>query len=119
MLIYRNFQIISFFFFFEKKKVYLRVSLAVDKPIYEIRGTVVYKTNDDGDCRHEIIHLVKKQLPNYVQIEICPEGSSQYACNVIIETSKCIEDGVKYYIIIYYLFFLFDLYSNIINQCPL
>lgn len=83
--------------------------VAVDKPIYEIRGTAFYKSNDVGGCRLEIIKPVHKQLPNCVQTEICPEGSSRYACNVVIDTLKCIKDNVIYLILCIIMFFFFFL----------
>ncbi|VVC27685.1 Tyrosine-protein kinase ephrin type A/B receptor-like [Cinara cedri] len=63
---------------------------AVGRPIYEIRGSAFYKTV--GGCTQEIINPMRKQLPGFVQTEMCPEGSSRYACNVVVESSKCSED---------------------------
>lgn len=30
-----------------------------------------------------------------MRAELCPEGSSQYACNIILEQPKCTEDKVR------------------------
>jgi len=73
----------------------MQICKAVEKAIYEIRGLAVYKTRGGGGCTHEIIVSVQKQLPNSVRAELCPEGSSQYACNIILEL-KCTEDKVRY-----------------------
>ncbi|KAF0723256.1 Ig-like domain-containing protein [Aphis craccivora] len=64
--------------------------VAVEKAIYEIRGSVVYKTR--SGCTHEITVLVQKQLPSSMRNELCSEGSSRHACNVIVEKPKCAED---------------------------
>lgn len=77
--------------------------LAVDKPIYEIQGTAVYKSS--GGCTQEIINPIRNQLPGFMQTEVCPEGSSQYACNVVVECTKCSEDKVCR-------FFFFLLYNS-------
>ncbi|KAE9539672.1 hypothetical protein AGLY_004924, partial [Aphis glycines] len=71
---------------------YKHYVVAVEKAIYEIRGSVVYKTRGDGGCTHDVTVLVQKQLPSSIRNELCPEGSSRYACNVIVEKPKCAED---------------------------
>lgn len=67
---------------------------AVTKAIYEIHGVAVYNTLGGGGCTHEIIVSVQKQLPSSMRTELCPEGSSQYACNVIVEKPMCTENKV-------------------------
>ncbi|VVC32942.1 Tyrosine-protein kinase ephrin type A/B receptor-like [Cinara cedri] len=65
---------------------------AIDKPIYEILGTALYKTDSGSGCVQEIIDPMIKKLPGFMQNEICPEGSSQHACNVVVESSKCLKN---------------------------
>ncbi|VVC30856.1 Immunoglobulin-like domain,Tyrosine-protein kinase ephrin type A/B receptor-like,Immunoglobulin-like [Cinara cedri] len=74
------------------QKRYTHYVIAIDKPIYEIKGTAFYKANGGGGCAREIIGPMIKQLPGLVQTEVCPEGSSRYACNVDVESSKCSEN---------------------------
>jgi len=78
--------------------------IAVKTPIYEIHGTAFYKTINSDGCTPELINNVQKQLPRSIQSEMCPEGLSSYACNVDVETSKCVEDEVTYsiYLFIYF-----------------
>ncbi|XP_025190793.1 uncharacterized protein LOC112591252 [Melanaphis sacchari] len=71
---------------------YKHYVVAVEKAIYEIRGSAVYKTSGGGACTHDVTVLVQKQLPSSMRTELCPEGSSRYACNVIVEKPKCSED---------------------------
>ncbi|XP_026818813.1 uncharacterized protein LOC113557470 [Rhopalosiphum maidis] len=71
---------------------YKHYVIAVEKAIYEIRGSAVYKTRDGGGCTHELTVHVQKQLPSSMRTELCSEGSSRYACNVIMEKPKCAED---------------------------
>ncbi|XP_026804415.1 uncharacterized protein LOC113547993 [Rhopalosiphum maidis] len=73
-------------------KQYKHYVIAVEKAIYEIRGSAVYKTRDGGGCTHELTVRVQKQLPSSMLSVLCPEGSSEYACNVIVENPKCAED---------------------------
>lgn len=70
--------------------------LAIEIPMYEIRGKAMYKT--DGDCQFEIVNSIHKQLPHFMQDVICSEnhGSSRYVCNVHTEKPKCIENKVKH-----------------------
>jgi hypothetical protein len=63
--------------------------------MYEIRGTMTYRTNGIGICTPEIIWLVQNHLPILLRTEVCPEGSTRYACNVIIKTGSCTENEVK------------------------
>lgn len=76
---------------------------AIDTPMYEIRGTAIYKTNDGG-CEPEIINAVKKLLPSFMRTVMCAEitafGSYRYACNFYIETTICSQEKVINYIII-------------------
>lgn len=83
--------------------------IAVGRPIYEIRGSAFYKT--DGGCTQEIINPMRKQLPGFVQTEMCPEGSSRYACNVVVVSSKCSEDEVYRY------FFFNFFFSSLFTTC--
>ncbi|XP_022182330.1 uncharacterized protein LOC111042121 isoform X2 [Myzus persicae] len=71
---------------------YKHYVVAVENAIYEIRGLAIYKTRGGGGCTHEIIVSVQKQLPSSIRTELCPEGSSQYACNVVLDQPKCTED---------------------------
>ncbi|CAI6363057.1 unnamed protein product [Macrosiphum euphorbiae] len=71
---------------------YKHYVVAVKRAIYEIHGLAVYNTLGGGGCTHEIIVSVQNQLPISIRTELCPEGSSQYACNVIVEKPKCTED---------------------------
>ncbi|CAH1736627.1 unnamed protein product [Aphis gossypii] len=71
---------------------YKHYVLAVEKAIYEIRGSAVYKARGGGGCTHYVTVLVQKQLPSSMLTELCPEGSSRYACNIIVEKPKCAED---------------------------
>uniref|UniRef100_A0A2S2NBE5 Ig-like domain-containing protein n=1 Tax=Schizaphis graminum TaxID=13262 RepID=A0A2S2NBE5_SCHGA len=73
-------------------KQYKHYVIAVEKAIYEIRGSAIYKTRDGGGCTHELIVRVQKQLSSSMRSVLCPEGSSRYACNVIVENPKCAED---------------------------
>lgn len=73
----------------------MQICKAVEKAIYEIRGLAIFKTRGGGGCTHEIIVSVQNQLPSSMRAELCPEGSSQYACNIIIEQPKCTEDKVR------------------------
>jgi len=79
----------------------MHICKAVEKAIYEIRGLAVYKTRGGGGCTHEIIVSVQKQLPSSMRAELCPEGSSQYACDIILEQPKCTEDKVMHYILLF------------------
>lgn len=76
---------------------------AIDTPMYEIRGTAFYKTNDGG-CEPEIINAVQKLLPSFMRTVMCAEttafGSYRYACNFYIETTTCSQEKVINYIII-------------------
>ncbi|XP_025407615.1 uncharacterized protein LOC112681585 [Sipha flava] len=71
---------------------YRHYVIAVSNPVYEIRGTAVYKTSSSSVCTRENVEPVRKQLPNFVRAELCPEGSTRYACNIVIEPPKCAED---------------------------
>lgn len=79
----------------------IHIYIAVDKPIYKIRGSAFYKSSGGGGCIQEIINPMRKQLPSFIQTAMCPEGLSQYSCNVVVESSKCSEDEV------YRIFFYF------------
>lgn len=91
---------------------------AIDTPMYEIRGTAFYKTNDGG-CEPEIINAVQKLLPRFMRTVMCAEttafGSYRYACNFYIETITCNQEKVIYYInilrFILIQFFFFTVYS--------
>lgn len=74
--------------------------IAVENPIYEIHGVAYYTTINSGDCTPEIIDYVRKNLPNSIRSEMCPEGSSQYACNVYVEAAKCLKEEVMYSIFV-------------------